>query len=133
MELVGKLIKILPEESGTGKTGNAWRKQSFVIETQDQYPKKVCMQIWGDKVTQLQSMSIDSLVKASFDVESREYMEKWYTDAKAWKLEPAEEGTTTTTYTNSKDSQSSYTGVDKVPADPFADLPVSTEQDDLPF
>ncbi len=131
MELVGKLIKIMPEESGTGKTGNSWKKQSFVIETQDQYPKKVCMQMWGDKVTQLQNTSIDSTVKVSFDVESREYMEKWYTDLKAWKIEAGEEGTPT--YGGLKDSPSSYSGVDKVPADPFADLPISNDTDDLPF
>ncbi|TAG02412.1 MAG: DUF3127 domain-containing protein [Cytophagia bacterium] len=132
MEIEGRLIKILPEESGTGKTGNSWRKQNFVIETQDQFPKKVCMQMWGDKITQLQNTSIDTLVKVSFDVESREYMEKWYTDVKAWKIE-ASDGANLV-QGGVKDTPSSYSGVDKMPSDPFIDLPVGDAgQDDLPF
>lgn len=135
MEIEGTLIKILTEESGTGKTGNTWRKQSFVIETQDQYPKKVCMQMWGDKINQLQSISIDTLIRVFFDVESREYMEKWYTDIKAWKIETVEGGGSSTSNSGVKDAPSSYNGVDKIPADPFTDLPLSNNeaQDDLPF
>ena len=52
LELTGTLIKILPEVTGAGKNGS-WVKQEFVLETADQYPKKVCLSLWGDKVSDL--------------------------------------------------------------------------------
>jgi hypothetical protein len=51
-ELSGKVMLILPEQTGTGKNGQ-WSKQDFVIETEEQYPKKVCFSAWGEKVAQV--------------------------------------------------------------------------------
>jgi len=89
MEISGKLIQKLPLQSGVGKTGTSWQKQEFVIETIETYPKKICANLWGDKVDVLQSINIGDQVIMSFSVESREYNGKWYTDVKAWKLETA--------------------------------------------
>ena len=47
MEIEGKLIKKLEPISGEGRNGT-WKKQNFVIETFDNYPKKVCFTVWGD-------------------------------------------------------------------------------------
>jgi len=85
MELSGKLIKVLPLQSGTGKNG-AWKKQEFVVETTGQVSRKVCFNIWGDKIDQFK-LTEGAEVKVSFDIESREYNGKWYTDVKAWKVE----------------------------------------------
>ena len=85
MEVIGKIVKMLPVQSGQGKNGT-WKKQEFIVETQDQYPKKICIAAWGDKIN-LSSFSGSEIVKVSFDIESREYNGKWYTDAKAWKIE----------------------------------------------
>ena len=41
MEVTGKIILALPEMSGTSKAGNAWKKREYVLETQEQYPKKI--------------------------------------------------------------------------------------------
>jgi hypothetical protein len=82
--LTGKVIKVLDQETGTGAKGT-WVKQSFVIETNDQYPKKVCIQAWGDKCDLIPPVGQE--VKVSFDVESREYNNKWYTDVKVGKIE----------------------------------------------
>jgi hypothetical protein len=87
LELSGKLIKKLPEVTGTGKTGTNWIKQDFVIETQDQYPKKVCMNVWGDKTQDLAAVSEGEIVKVQFNVESREYNERWYTDIRAYRID----------------------------------------------
>lgn len=85
MEIKGKVIAILPEQNGESKNGT-WRKQEFVIETYDQYPKKVCMEIWGDKIDEmLPSEGQD--VTASINIESREWNGRWYTNVKAWKIE----------------------------------------------
>lgn len=89
-EIVGKLIKVLPEVSGQGKNG-PWSKQDFVIETLDsQYPKKVCMTAWGEKVSDLKQFSDGDTLKATFSAESREYNERWYTELRAFRIEAAE-------------------------------------------
>jgi len=88
MEIIGKLIQKLPMQSGISKTGNSWQKQEFVIETMEQYPRKICANLWGEKTAALETLNIDNKVVMSFDLESREFNGKWYTDVKAWKLEP---------------------------------------------
>lgn len=86
MELDGKLIEHLPVTTGEGKNG-AWQKSGFVIETNDaKYPKKVCLSTWGETVDEAKNVAIGTNVKALFDVESREYQGKWYTDAKCFKI-----------------------------------------------
>ncbi len=89
MDISGKVIKVLPAESGTSARGE-WKKQAFVIETASgQFPKKVCFQVWNDKVN-LSSLVPNEDVKVYFEPESREYNEKWYTDLTAWKIETAQ-------------------------------------------
>jgi len=85
MQLSGTLNQLLPMQSGTSKNGE-WKKQDIIIETEGQYPKKVCISIWGEKINNDQ-LQIGNLLKIEFDIESREYNNKWYTDLKAWKIE----------------------------------------------
>ena len=91
MQLTAKLTQLLPIQTGTGKNGE-WKKQDIIVETDGQYPKKVCISIWGDKINEGQ-FQIGNLLQIDFDIESREYNNKWYTDIKAWKIELA--GTST--------------------------------------
>jgi len=86
MELIGKVIQKLPEAGGNSKSGNAWRKQEFIIETGGQYPKKVCASLWGDKIDQFPINQGDQ-VTLSIDVESREYNGRWYTEVKAYRVD----------------------------------------------
>src|ERR1700712_762492 len=85
MEITGTLLQLLTPQTGTGKNG-PWKKQEFIIETSDMYPKKICIAAWGDKID-ISKFSLGQTVKASFDVESREYNGKWYTDVKAFNLQ----------------------------------------------
>jgi len=89
MEISGKIISVLPEQSGHGKNG-AWRKNEFILETDSKYPKKVCISVWGDKIDQF-NVKEGQTITASIEVESREYNSRWYTDVKAWKIEKQEE------------------------------------------
>ncbi len=91
MQLTAKLTQLLPIQTGTGKNGE-WKKQDIIVETDGQYPKKVCISIWGDKINEGQ-LQIGNLLKIDFDIESREYNSKWYTDIKAWKIEVASTNT----------------------------------------
>jgi len=89
LELIGKLVKILPEQTGQGKNGT-WTKQQFVIETIDQFPKQVCLMAWGDKASDLKQFAPGDPLRVLFSVESREYNDRWYTDVRAWRIELAE-------------------------------------------
>ncbi len=95
MQLTAKLVQLLPLQSGTGKNGQ-WKKQDIIVETEATYPKKVCVSIWGDKID-ASSLQPGNLLKIDFDVESREFNGRWYTDVKAWKIEVA--GSTSQTVT----------------------------------
>ena len=89
MEITGKLIQKLPVKSGVSSAGNNWSKAEFVIETIEQYPRKVCANLWGDRARALDQFQEGSLITVSFDLESREFNGNWYTDVKAWKVEAA--------------------------------------------
>jgi hypothetical protein len=95
MEISGKIIAVLPLATGQGKNGT-WRSQDYVLETNDQYPKKVCFNLFGDKIDQF-PIAIDDTVNVSFDIESREYNERWYTTIRAWKIEKGAVTTNTAT------------------------------------
>jgi hypothetical protein len=84
MQLTAKLIQLLPLQTGTGKNGE-WRKQDVIVETDGQYPKKVCISIWGDKIDSSQ-LVVGNMIAIDFDLESREYNGRWFTDVKAWKV-----------------------------------------------
>ena len=86
LEITGKVFTVLPSQSGQGQKG-PWVKQNFVIETGDQYPKKVCLLAWNDKAEIVSRLKEGDEVKVAFDLESREFNGKWYTDAKVWKME----------------------------------------------
>ena len=80
MQLSGKVIKVYEPQSGTSDRG-AWVRQSFVIETQESYPKRVCLEVSNPNLVNL--VSVDDLVVVTFIVMSREYQERWYTTVKA--------------------------------------------------
>lgn len=84
MDISGKIVQFLPAQTGQGKNG-PWKKQEFILETGDTYPKKICIAVWGDKID-LGNFKPGDTVDVSFDVESREYNGRWYTDVKAWKV-----------------------------------------------
>lgn len=85
MELEGKIIQINPPQSGEGRNGT-WKKQEYIVETKSQYPKKVCVTVWGDRIDQF-NLQENEDVKLSIELESREYNNRWYTDVRAWRVD----------------------------------------------
>ena len=85
MEISGKIIAVLPLATGEGKNGT-WRSQDYVLETADQYPRKVCFNLFNDRIEQ-NPMAIDDVVTVSFDIDSREYNGRWFTSIRAWKVD----------------------------------------------
>jgi hypothetical protein len=90
MEISGKFVEVLPAKTGQSAKGG-WKKQDFIIETTDQFPKKICIANWGDKVD-ISKLKKGDLITASVNIESREYNGNWFTDIKVWKLEVASQG-----------------------------------------
>ena len=88
MEITGKIIQAMEPQSGVSRSGNNWRKREYVLETLDNYPKKVCFNFFGDRVDQY-PLNVGDVIKLSFDLNSREFNGRWYTDVSGWKAEPA--------------------------------------------
>lgn len=88
MDIVGKIIQVLPLQEGvSARTGNAWKIQSYVLETQDQYPRKVCFEVFGEDRIKNNSCNVDDIVNVSFDIESREVNGRWFTSIRAWRIQ----------------------------------------------
>lgn len=121
MEIRGTVQHILPVMTGQSSRGE-WKKQSVVIEIPGQYPKSVCMDIWGDNIDNFQLNQGEELI-AQIDIESREYNGKWFTNVKAWKIEKAQ--STSAPSAPNQDAVSSEN-------DPYANMS-SEDEDDLPF
>ena len=120
MEISGKIIELLELKSGQSANGE-WRKQEYVLETEAQYPKKVCFMAWGDKIDQF-DIKKDEQLTVSIDLESREYNGRWYTDVKAWKVS---RGGADTDYSQSFHNQNRN--------EPPINNSISLDGDDIPF
>lgn len=89
MEIGGKILQILPMQSGNTQKGE-WKKQEFIIETEEQFPKKVCFSLWGDKVEFIRHFKAGEKVQVSFNIESREFNGRWFTELRAWKMDKSQ-------------------------------------------
>ncbi len=88
MEISGKIIQKLPLQAGESKSsGKPWQLQAYVLETQEQFPRKVCFEIFGEQRIKDNPCELDDLVTVSFDLESREFNGRWYTSVRAWKVQ----------------------------------------------
>ncbi len=145
MEITGKLIQILPEVQGESARG-PWIRGGFVIETGDEYPRKVAFTTFGEeRVAMVKNIPMNTTVQVTFNPESREFNEKWYTDLRASRIQPFTPGQMPPTATGY-----AWTGAaapaNAAPAAPqaapapqqmppagFASAPAPDANDDLPF
>ena len=74
-------------QEGVGRNGNPWKVQPYVLETLDQYPRKVHFEVFGEDRIKQNPCEIDQLVTVSFDIESREFNGRWYTSIRAWRIQ----------------------------------------------
>lgn len=75
-------------QTGTSqRTGNPWAIQSFILETQDQFPRKVCIEMFGEERIKTNPIAENEIVTVSFDLESREFNGRWYTSVRAWRVQ----------------------------------------------
>ena len=123
MEITGKIIAVLPERGGVSKTGNEWKMQEYVLETHEQYPRKICFNVFGvDKISQFNIQAGEEMT-VSFDINAREYNGRWYNDIRAWRVERGTAPAPAPEYSPAIDA----------PKANAVDFGSQNEADDLPF
>ena len=123
MEITGKIIAVLPERGGVSKTGNEWKMQEYVLETHEQYPRKMCFNVFGaDKISQFNIQAGEEMT-VSFDINAREYNGRWYNDRRAWRVERGVAPAAAPEYAPAIDA----------PKANAVDFSAQNEADDLPF
>tara|TARA_R110002167_G_scaffold1338_3_gene5971 strand:+ start:813 stop:1139 length:327 start_codon:yes stop_codon:yes gene_type:complete len=92
MNVTGELVKVLDKEQGTSKAGKEWVKQSFVIKTDAKFNPEICFELFGEEKVEMlhnivKTITIGEMLSIDFNLSSREYNGRYYTQASAWKVE----------------------------------------------
>ena len=87
----GTIKLMLDVQSGTSQAGKEWKKQSFVVSNNEGYEGKeqiFCFEVFGaEKVDNLSKYNkVGSKVEVSFNIQTNEYKDKYYTSLQAWKV-----------------------------------------------
>lgn len=128
MDIIGKAIAALPVKSGVSqRTGEQWQSREYVIETQEQYPKKICFEVFGTDKLQEFNIRNNDLIKVHFDISAREYNGRWYNSIRAWKVEHVNQENQTKETTQVQNSAPVQA------AAPVAAPAAQESEDDLPF
>ena len=87
MELTGKIIAVLPANSGvSNRTGNPWMSQEYVIEVPGQYPRKCVFRIFGeDRIKQFNIQQGEDIT-VQFDIDAHEYNGRWFNEIRAYNV-----------------------------------------------
>ncbi|MDR1348891.1 MAG: DUF3127 domain-containing protein [Prevotellaceae bacterium] len=130
LDIAGILIQKLDIKSGEGARG-AWKIQDVIIETIEQYPRKICISFWNEKISDLDKIKLGDKITVSVNIDSREANGRWFTSIRAWRIQLSDE--------NADQQQASASQ----PANSFNNIPTPTssdfidistdEIDDLPF
>lgn len=84
-DITGKIIAVLPTRSGTSARGTQWSSQTAVVETHEQYPRRVAFDVLGDKITEF-NLQVGEKVTVFFDINAREFNGKWFNSVNAWQV-----------------------------------------------
>ena len=89
MDFEGKVLEILPAVTGQSARGT-WERQTVVFEQPNkQYGKELAV-TFMNKGQEVANLRVGESYLVSFDIESRNYQGKWYTDVRAWRVQPAQ-------------------------------------------
>lgn len=138
MEIIGKVIMISEPRSGVSKTtGNPWMTQDYVIETQEQFPKKMMFNVFGEEKIKQFNIQAGEEIKVYFDINAREYQGKYYNDIRAWRIDrpPFDEGggAIPTPFSAAPTPAAPQTTTQFPPAQQTAVQTADENEDDLPF
>lgn len=87
MEIFGKIICALPIRSGvSAKTGNPWQLATYVLETQDQYPKRMVFDVFGQDIIAKFNIQVGESLTVSFDIDAHEHQGRWFNSVRCWSV-----------------------------------------------
>ena len=133
MEITGKVIRLGNLTEGQGARG-PWRKQELIIQTEEQYPRTVCLLCWSDQAAEAQNLQPGQNIKAQFRLESREFNGKWYTDATVWRLEAVQTQPAAAPQQPQQPMHQTPPVANTIPTDdPINSFDSTDPSDDLPF
>ena len=113
MEFTGKIIFALPAKSGLKKNGESWKSQEFVIENAEgQYPKKMCFNVFGEDKIKSFDIKLGEELKVSFDIDAKQWQDRWFNSINAWKVERVGATATNATQSNTDTATSPKNGDD---------------------
>lgn len=87
MNIEGTIDAIVQPVSGSSVRGS-WTKQDIILLLPGEFNKKLCVTFWGDKVQEVTSLKVGDKVDISVNIESREYNGRWFTEVRAWRVNP---------------------------------------------
>ena len=89
MELTGKIIAVMPAQSGTSqRTGQTWISQQYVLEVPGMYPKRMVFEVFGEDRIRSFNIQKDQDVVVSFEIDAHEYNGRWFNEVRAWNVKP---------------------------------------------
>lgn len=129
MELQGKVIAVLPARSGVSARGE-WKTQSFVIETHDNFPRKMVFDVFGEERLTRFNIQLGQEVNVSFDIDAHEYNGRWFNDIRAFDVRLVNPNTVGA----APAAQAAPAAPQQPASAPFPPQPEqSNSDDDLPF
>ncbi|MEG1405082.1 MAG: DUF3127 domain-containing protein [Alistipes sp.] len=122
MEFEGTVFKIQPLTKGTSARGE-WQRQDAIFDVMEgTFSHKICVTFFN-KPDDAAKLREGATYTVSVNIESREFNGRWYTDVRAWRLQPKQ------------DAPATSAGMPPMP--PLSEEPQHTssaaEVDDLPF
>lgn len=132
MEITVKIEKILEPQSFVSRTnGNTYVTHVFVGETTNtQYPRKVAFKVMGDDRMRYMGIVVGGTYNVSFDVESREWNGKYFTECQAWRAVRVD---VTNTQTQTQNANNSGTQQANPQPQPQPAPQPQQSADDVPF
>lgn len=125
MEIKGKIIAVLQPKGGVSKSGKEWQSQEYVLETSDQYPKKMCFNVFGGEKIAEFNIRMGEVVTVNFDVDAKQWQDRWFNSINAWKVDKEAQ--------SNANAYQSQPLVIQQPAQRKVAFVQSNQKDDLPF
>ncbi len=85
--LTGAITQKYEVETGISKKGDEWKSQKImVVDESGKYPETACFKFNGKSVDILANYKVGSVVTVHYNISSRDYNGKAYTDLVAWQI-----------------------------------------------
>ena len=139
MEATLTFNRLTNYQEGVSANG-AWKRQEALFETRDNYPKTIAMSGFNSMAESLANCQPGAAYDVKFEIASREYNGKWYTDIKVFGIEihatipaPAQQQYGQQQYAQQQNGQTQRYPAPAQQQMRFDPLTGEQYQDDLPF